>query len=192
MLFAFLYVLFFGLDIFISSKFLTIGMIPMNFLVSGVALFFILFIRKRSISFPKDDNRKGIHTYFMVYISSIFFLRILLSMDVFSFIFPEISISFIRYLTDFFLIFYSACFMFLFRNGLWKDDHLSKWLRWSMIFSFLKCTPHVVFFYIPVLIHRYDGIVDLAMIFCWLMIIRILMQKEFSHRIEDYANTYVH
>jgi hypothetical protein len=192
MLFAFVYILFFMLDILIIHDFSTLGMIPIGHLVAGVSLFMILFLRKKSKMFPEDDNRWGVYTFFIVYVYSILFTNLFVNIGVISFIYPKLELNVLSYYMDFYLLAFSVFYLYLYRNGLWKNEDLSKWMRWSIIFGLLKPALHVVIFEIPISIYRYWGIVDLAMLFCWLMIITGLIKLEHDSGHTKIRNTFVY
>lgn len=68
-------------------------------------------------------------------------------------------------------------FVILFTKQL--NPTLSKWMLWSVTIGFISYGVRF-FFRLPILLYRYEGVIDLIMLFGWLMIIDNLLRMEFA------------
>jgi hypothetical protein len=177
MLFAFLYVLFFAFDILLATQFLVLGMMPMHFVVGGTGLFFIFFLIRRHHFFTVKRMGTLFPKIFWGYIvfitaSNIFHatVRAFRSLGIISFDwFPPVFI----------IIVVSALLAVLAPFTLSMEHTLSRWLLFSLIAGVVRYGIEALFT-LPVIVWRYLGVLDLVMLFSWLMMIVTMMRMEFS------------
>ena len=66
--FAFFYLLFFAVDILLATKFDVFGMVPVDYIVSGVGIFSCFFLLKRLHYFPSSEEYLIFPRIFYAYI----------------------------------------------------------------------------------------------------------------------------
>lgn len=183
MLFAFFYILFFAFDILLATRFLVLGMMPMQFVVGGTGVFFIFFLIRRHHFFTIKRMGTLFPKIFWGYIvlitaSNMFeaTLRALQSLGIISFDwYPPVLI--ITVVTAVLAVF--APLM------LSMEHTLSRWLLFSLIAGIVRYGVEALFT-LPVIVWRYLGVLDLVMLFGWLMMIVTMMRMEFS---EEYKSS---
>ena len=181
MYFALFSLLFFALDILLIFKFQALGLIPMEYLVAGVGLFCtVIFIKQ--YKFFKILNLHKILT--SLFISYVFFVAVgNLILPTFTHFFKNVEHRFIYdYVKDLALLGYSVILCICIAAFFGIRGNLTKWIFFSAIggilrFSILRI-DHLFEPPISILIWRYLGILDMIMLFGWLMIIHTLIHAE--------------
>ena len=177
MYFAFFYLLFFAFDILLATKFDVLGMMPVHYIVAGVGIFLIFFLRKRVHFFPSSEKFHLFPRIFYIYILLISFFHflhanspILLNLKVTSstFVLP----------TDILLIFSGVIFVLSFFS-LQLQHSLSRWILFSAMAGIVRYSVDYVFATSNLLL-RYGGVFDFIMLFGWLMIIVTILKMEFA------------
>ena len=178
MYFALFYLIFFAIDILLVTQFDALGLIPMYYLVAGVGFFtsFFLYNRISRIPFPSNNRIALIlftlHIFFIAldkfYVASRQFIMI-----IFEFRLP------IFFLTNWLMLISSGFVFFIISITLLKENKLWKWIMYSLGAGFLNGFLNLIFG-ASILFFRYAGILDLIMMFGWLMIIVTLLKEEFD------------
>jgi hypothetical protein len=184
MLFAVGFILFFYLDIFISHRFMAIGMMPMAYLITAVALFVsIVLFRANPAVFDRGERLLN-----RVWILSLFFISIIqflsnmltnlariLSMDTLAldWIIAHALLGVSMLLLVFTLI----------------ERHNTIYYRWQ-VFSALSCLiqallPVTIWRVMPIKVYCFYGLIQLPMLFGFLMMIDSVLKKRFGFAVED-------
>jgi hypothetical protein len=178
MYFAFFYLIFFALDIFIVSNLKSVGMVPMHFLIGGVGFFFCFYVGKRFSIFNHHTKYSIIHilSFALIVLVSVFNLFAAISMSIKIFQVFMVRIGFIpEWVFSVFSGLLSLLIVFLIP----LKSSLSRWMLYSAVTCFIRyCIPLVIG--LPELLYRYMGVFDLIMLFGWLMIIITLLRLEYG------------
>jgi hypothetical protein len=182
--FAVGFLLFFYLDIFISLRFIAIGMMPMAYLVTAVALFVsVILFRANPAIFDRGERRLN-----RIWILALFFISLLqflsnmqsdvseiLSMDglVLTQIIDQVLFGISTLLVIVTLI----------------ERHKTTYYLWQ-IFSAFSCfiqalLPVTVWRLMPVKVYLFYGLIQLPMLFGFLMMIDSLLKRRFGFNVED-------
>ncbi|MFC1502473.1 hypothetical protein ACFL6A_03575 [bacterium] len=150
----------------------------MAYLVAGVALFLLLFLRKRLCFFPQGKYTPFLILY-LIFIFLTFILNLFLGLNK---IIPNIAFGntmlfakIINWVLTFYLIIFTVVFYKLIFS---RKDSLFKWIRISILGGILRFGIHLVIPLLPVVIFVYMGVLDLIILFGWLMTIVTISQKE--------------
>ena len=181
MYFALFYILFFAIDILIVFRFETLGMLPANYLVAGVGTFCIFNLVKRFSFIPERVRDSYVSKLFIFHLFTmtcinlaIGFLVIIQSIlshiTTSSFI---VSIQWIAFFTSL------AVNLFITFNIKLKGS-IFFWMFFSVTVSTFRWGIVAIPPEVHALIHRFSGVVDLIMIFGWLMIIVQILKREFD------------
>jgi hypothetical protein len=177
MYFAFFYILFFALDILAATRLQVLGMIPVHYLVAGVGFFLSVFLVRRHHFW----NSTGIKPIFLILFYSYVILISLLN-----FILASsrafYSLGFIRitiFLPAIIITIITALMILFLLFKLPMKYVLSKWILFSMVAGFVRYSVES-FISLPFILFRYSGVLDLIMLFGWLMIIVTLVRMEFA------------
>jgi hypothetical protein len=184
MIFALLYLLLFLLDILASSRFLVLGMIPMDYWVASVG-FFCGGLMMRKWSFIHIHFRHpGLTTCFLVYMILTASLRFCEGSSRLLLQAAGIDLLVVAAIPDVFLLaFHAAAAVLVLALGRLSST-LSRWMCFSAAAGGLHYAVLEIYGG-SILLHRYDGVLDLVMLFGWLMIVHTLLRKEYG--VEDVA-----
>jgi len=179
MYFALLYIIFFTLNIFILMRFQGIWGIPVSFVVAGVGLFCTYEFNKHQsfCDFPLHYSK-----YFKFFIFYIFLLSSIYFIYGFGAIISRIvKFQFLIFdaISEKLLFIISSITTIIFSILLYLRSYIIKWI----VFSSLICTIHwgiIIFIGKPMPFFFYYGLFDMFMLFGWLMIITILIKREYS------------
>jgi hypothetical protein len=179
MYFAVFYLLFFVLDIYLVAG--CIGMVPMHYLVSGIALFLLLFLSRRLSIFLRNRLPSHFLFFYLGFVVLVFFSDLLIGL---SNIFGKIALgnlSFFVKISSTILMNYLIICLFMFRKILFvRRVPLVKWIRVSVIGGIIRFGIHIVFPPPSMEIYANMGVIDLIMLFGWLMMIVVIIQKEIN------------
>lgn len=178
MYFAFFYLFFFALNILLATRFFVLGMVPMHFLVAGVGFFVCFYLGKRFSLFPiykKDSILPKIFFAYVLIVSLFnFFGGLCFSIG----LFREFLLR-MHFIPDQALCAFSG-FLSLWISFLVPlKSSLLKWMLYSVVAGFIRYSVPLVFG-LPVWLYRYLGVLDLIMLFGWLMMIITLMRLEYG------------
>ena len=180
MYFAFFYILFFAIDILAATRLQVLGMIPVHYLVAGVGFFLSVFLIKRYHFLRSIEIFSVTLLLFWgyVFLLTVFYLflassRALVDLGV---------IDTMIIVPDVIIISISSFLLLVSLFTLPLKYAISKWMLFSVIAGFISNFVNS-FFSLPMILWRYSGVLDLIMLFGWLMIIVTLVRMEFA--VED-------
>lgn len=175
MLFVLVYLLFFAVDMLAATNFLVLGMMSMSYLVAGVGFFTLFLLLKRKDICISHLKKQWIFYFFV-------FNVILVTGYNLNRCIPNLLNLIINHDIDFYLGHFVAGFsgFLLILMLRWAKKSSPVW-RW-MVYSSAAVLCHYALWEIltpvPVVIYRYYGIVDLCILFGWLMIVHTVLKEE--------------
>ena len=175
-------ILFFTFNIILISKFKTLGMIPMHYLVSGMGASLFFNVKKyNNIMIYDQKSRCFLNLSFVLFfLISLFHFsygfrvalgKLFISDDTW---FQIISVIYFIFVFVSCLLFIINIFIIFFKNTLFK------WTFYSLSVIVLKYGILILLKNLPTLLFRYYGIFDLLMLFGWLMIIFTLFKDKYE------------
>ena len=177
MYFAFSYILFFALDILAATKFQVLGMIPVRYLISGAGFFFVIFTSKRLSFFRLNHAGTIIPQFFFFYILFIACMSFLIAS---SRALQHLSIiSMIHSPAMIVQTVISAILIFIILFTKQMKSEISGWMLFSVVAGFVRYGVEA-FISLPFILYRYSGVLDLIMLFGWLMIIVTIVRMEYA------------
>jgi len=202
MYFALFYIFFFALDILIATRFETLGMIPMNFLVSGVSLFMIIFMRmnKSAVKRAMEEDPPFYLLYtFIIATFLINFYHGAFRFFVLTYIMPPMT-EFLYVLDHYIDIAMILLSLTLFISVLTHCDLSAAVCRWSLQIAVTAFFKYSLWWFSWVrygspghhLLMRYGGVMDLAIIFGWLMVVSTTLKKEHDIHADTTGHFAVH
>jgi hypothetical protein len=172
MIFAGAYVLFFAMDILLYSGIQLLGMLPMALLISAVS-FFIVFLLWSVNRSAIGRNSIRFNRVWMFYLGGTALFNLLWNLHPFyrkHFEFFDKNWRIFNVLFDLTLIAASGLIFFY---TLFSKRH-SPAYRWHVFVSayiFIRnLAPSIIWEKIPPLVWRFDGILDMPILFCFLMV----------------------
>ena len=187
MLFAFIYIFFFSLNILLDSKFLSFGMMPVDALFAAVS-FFILILFVQYFEFDEDAYKNYYILYSISGLSVLCISRLLIC-----FRGPE-KWSLFKQIAHYFfgsgefrilvIIFSSLGILW---NLIYRINHhvIFKWIQFILIFILIRYgILHLLYTIggkISVLAYRYSGIFDLPILFSMLVCIDLIVKERFRY-----------
>ena len=183
MYFAFLYLLFFAVDILFVTHFEALGLMPVHFLVAGMGLFFSGCLLKCSFPFEDGKQSRLFRRVFLIYILIISLFNLANGcLRSFSSV-SRISLD-KWFAVDFWIngaiLTFSLILFFLFFSAMPLRHSLSRWMLYSVGAGILRYGVGHVWRPLPVLLFRYMGVLDFIMLFGWLMVIDTLLRREYG------------
>ena len=178
MYFAFFYLLFFALDILVVMEFAALGMIPMNYLVAGVGFFCCYQGGKCFSQFSNYRRSSFIYCLFFFYIliislSNFFWGNFRIVRYIFKLsVFFEIVPAWVLFALSGILSLSIAVFLPM-------SSSLSRWMLFSSLAGAVRFGITFIFSG-SIFLHRWDGVLDLVMLFGWLMIIITYLRMEYG------------
>ena len=192
MVFAICFLLFFALDILLAAKFQMLGLVPMNYFVAGVSVFFLVRLRNHLLVKERDTNGRWVYLFFYLFILfvSVFnFINGIFSFihssnkGVFSFLDLKVVLSHIWFQvedwTGYTLVLFALFLCYKILRSAPRENFFFKWLLFSSIAGVVRFTLLLPFINTPNLLYRYLGIFDLIMVFGWL---HMLVPASYSYR----------
>lgn len=190
MYFAFFYLIFFALDILIVGNLMSLGLVPMDFLIAGVGFFFCFYVVKRFSIFTHHTKYSILPklSFTLIVLVSVFNLFEALCMSIKIFLVFMVRIGFVpEWVFSVFSGLLSLLIVFLIP----LKPSLSRWMLYSVVTCFVRyCLPLIIG--LPELLYRYMGVFDLIMLFGWLMIIITLLRLEYDFDLSVNRNVAVH
>ena len=181
MIFAICFILFFALDILLVTQFEALGMVPMNYFVAGVGVFFLVRLRNHLLVKERDANGRWVYLFFYLFILFISVFNLI--SGIFSFLHPHEFLSRIwlqaENWTNYTLILFALFLSYKILRSAPRENFFFKWLLFSSIAGVVRFGMLLPFIKTPIILYRYLGIFDLIMVFGWLMIIIGSMHKEY-------------
>jgi len=174
LLFALGYLLFFAIDILLANNFWVLGMMYTSFLTAGVGVFTIIFMLRRMPICLMSIKPKFLIIGFLTLVSFISFRNLIGN----QFLIPipfieelyESMRSVIAGIASLLLVLF-----FIFQK---KKNELKRWMIYSLIAILCHFLLWEILSPVPPLIYRYYGIMDLIILFGWLMIVHTLLKEE--------------
>jgi len=184
MLFAVGFILFFYLDILISFRFFSIGMMPMAYLITAVSLFVsVILFRANPAVFNRRERRLNrIWIFFLFFISVFQFLSNmqgkiarLLSMDML--------------VLDWIISHSAFCFSTLLLVFTLIGKQKSVYFRWQ-VFSAFSCfmqavLPVTVWRIMPDKVYYFYGLIQMPMLFGFLMMIDSVLKRRYGFAVQN-------
>ena len=193
MYFAFLYLLVFAFDILVVTRFHVLGMIPMSYLVSGVGCFFLYFLLRKKQFFPVHFKYSLFIYIYILYVFIMFVSNFIIG-NYRILVFASILNNSNEFLSDMttysrqLLFFLSLILILMIIHMILSKKAPSFWIIIStgvyplyyIIGDFFIYGEVCIPVKTPSLIYRYSGIFDLIVLFGWLMVMRIMLDKEYG------------
>ncbi len=165
----------------------------MAYLVAGVALFLLLFLRKRLDFIPQGKYTPFFLIFYLFFIFLVLILNVLLGL---SNLYGDIAFGntmLFEKIMNWFLTFYLIIFIVVFHKLIFSGkDSLFKWIGISLLGGILRFGIHLVIPFLPIMIFVYMGVLDLIILFGWLMIIIVISQKELENGSTSVFETFIH
>lgn len=177
MVFVLGYLLFFAVDILAANGFLILGMMPMSYLTAGVGLFATIIILKRlSICVRLITKRLLFYSFILILVVTVLVklivnIRTMLGLDRW--------IDFGFFISHVIAIFTIVLLILLLTIGR-QSNSLWRWMVYSLATSLSHYALWEILSPVPPIIYRYYGIMDLFILFGWLMIVRTLLKEELA------------
>jgi|GEM_PF-2762700 len=174
------YILFIALDILASGKFLSLGMTPVAFFVSGTGLALSAYVFGLHFTRLRATPWAGVVRFFLVLVifSSLDKLYLGLT-NIFTILQPDMEVYFhVERVIQGVQAGLLLLFLFLALRRRLQTTPWGRWLLYSAVtgffyFLYLFTAPAM-----PALVYRYLGVADLAVVFGWLMFVVELMKEE--------------
>lgn len=177
---AIIYLTLISIDILLITRFEVVGMLPMSYFVAGTGASFLIFICKyRASLFFKLKQRYLIILFLLnILLISIFQLftgirYIISDLLIVGELWIKIKLALNIYMSISFFLLTFLIKIFLYNSML-------KWLLFSAIIGFVRYGIALILSILPDLIYRYLGILDILMLFGWLMILTTLIKEGYD------------
>jgi hypothetical protein len=173
MIFAGLFVLFFALDILVEFSFQAMGMLPMSFLISAVSIFIVFLLWSVNRSAIGRNSIRFNRTW-MFYLGGTASLTLLIRglafyVRNFEFFHTNFRFFYMYFLNSTTII--ASGLIFIYTLFSKKCSPAYRWHLCVSLYTFIRnLAPSIIWEKIPVLVWRFDGILDLPILFCLLMV----------------------
>lgn len=181
MIFSLIIILIFALNIFASSGFMAFGLVPVVFLGAGVGCYLLFLISRdkhywiKQGGIPKVEQT-AVQIHFSLFLILEFIFVLLMSNKSFVKYF-DIFICIDRFAPYLKLVLLSGMLGILIIKG--QVSPFRKWIILSLSIYLLKTVSQLIFSVLPLAIFRFFPIVDLAVIWCWLVMITKIIQTRY-------------
>ena len=181
MLFAFLIILFFAIEILFITEFTTLGMTPMNYTVAAIGIVFLVQLCNYKRIILNIYSSKVIHYLFCLFVLVIILFNIFTAIQ--QIIQEIVAVNqifiFIGDIIYTVLVIFSLFLLILIWHKKLKST-LNWWMVFSIIFGTIGWLIKIIFGEWPKVITRYSGVFDLGMLFGWFMIIFSLIKYKYE------------
>src|SRR4030042_6709638 len=187
MLFPVVFVLFFTLDILLITRFSSFGLVPVFYLSAGTGLFMAWFLYRYRNQGTRTVRDAGIFRLYFFSVILIFlnnFLQASMSLIVFLFKYDVKLLFVLSGLTEIPILIFSFIILIM---VILKPSRspLEVWILLSVSVTVLKYGLFRFYDALPPLLWRYGGVLDMAILFCWLVIIHKLLEEEMESEQSD-------
>lgn len=183
MYFAIFYLFLISVDILIIFKFKVLGMLPMSYFVAGTGVSFLFYISKYWNSIFVSYKKRYLFIIFIINIFLISLFQLLTGVRHIvgkTFISDYLWIQISDVFDGFIIISFLFIIIILLKASL--NHILSKWLMFCAIIGFTRHGIECILRILPEIIYRYLGVLDIIMLFGWLMIITTFINEEYDVR----------
>ena len=193
MLIASIFVLFFLIDVLCVFHFYTIGMIPVDIIISSCGTIFVILIIRYRVEFSLQKQNTTLVIFFVFYLILFVLFRFVNSMyrialmitKTDSFIYPYENSAILL------LIIMSVVLIVILARDNKLETQVKRWIMVSIWISVVKLIIHFRLSIFSFLVYRYYGLLDFAVIFCWLLAIDNLMKLKYEHDISNTTTTII-
>ena len=177
MIFVLGYLLFFAVDILAANRFLTLGMMSTSYLVAGVGLF-VLVILFRRINVCIYYIKQPLPVYIFLLILG---LTVSLKLVINGWILLNLDTLINFEIIADHIITGITLALLLMLITIWKQKNpLWSWIVFSLAADLCRYILWEILSPVPSIVYRYYGIMDLFILFGWLMIVHTLLKEEFA------------
>lgn len=177
---AIIYLTLISIDILLVTRFEVFGMLPMSYFVAGTGASFLIFIYKYGAPLFFKLKQRYLIIIFLLNILLISLFQLFTGIRyivgdplIVSDLLIKIELAFNTYMGISFFLLTILIIVSL-------NKSMSEWLLYSSIIGFVRYGIEFFMGILPNLLYRYLGILDIFMLFGWLMILTTLINEKYD------------